>query len=322
MTTGPFNPMDMKSLLCFAMMAKHGSLTRAGIELGISDSAVSQRVRSLERHLGTKLYEARGGKVRLTEAGRRTMALAFRIFDQVAELEEDIRDHEFCGTITLGAAAPVIRHQLTDILGKFRENFPNAALRLLSQPTIRTQSQVRRNDIDIGIIPLQPNLPPDLVFHPWRTFRAFVLVPKNHPLAMRRAPTIEDILNKDTLTQFPQVVTTLEDGESDRVREGLKRLGLPFNVALEVGDLDNVKHYAANGHGLAAVNGVCLASEDAKMFHLIEIPDELGGTVTYGVILYKEKYQSQALRRLLELLGVSSDKQHLKAGATSSTGRG
>jgi DNA-binding transcriptional LysR family regulator len=170
-----------------------------------------------------------------------------------------------------------------------------------------TLKLIRRNDVDIGIVPLPRSLPSDLVFHAWRTFRAYVLVPKGHPLTMRRTPTIEDILTKDTLSQFPQVITTLEDGESDRVRDGLERLGLPFNVALEVGDLNNVKHYAANGHGLAAVNGVCLAEGDEKKFHLVEIPGDFGGTVTYGVLLHKDKYLSRALRRLLELLGVSGN---------------
>ena len=74
---------------CFDTMAKHGSLTQASIELGISDAAVSQRIKALEKYLGTKLYEARGGKVRLTEAGQRTMVLATRIFDDLAEFTDE-----------------------------------------------------------------------------------------------------------------------------------------------------------------------------------------------------------------------------------------
>ena len=57
-----FDPMDLKSLRCFETMPRHGSLMQASIELGISDAAVSQRIKSLEEYLGTKLYEARGGK--------------------------------------------------------------------------------------------------------------------------------------------------------------------------------------------------------------------------------------------------------------------
>src|SRR5204863_125201 len=56
-----FDVLDLKSLRCFFSMAKHGSLTKAGIDLGISEPAVSQRVKSLEEELGAKLYEARGG---------------------------------------------------------------------------------------------------------------------------------------------------------------------------------------------------------------------------------------------------------------------
>ena len=86
MSKEPYDPMDMKALRCFETMARHGSLTQAGIELGISDAAVSQRIRSLEKYLGTKLYEARGGKVRLTEAGHRTKAIASRILDELARI--------------------------------------------------------------------------------------------------------------------------------------------------------------------------------------------------------------------------------------------
>ncbi len=56
----PYDPMDLKALRCFEAMAKHGSLTQASIELGISDAAVSQRIKSLEKYLGVKLYTRLG----------------------------------------------------------------------------------------------------------------------------------------------------------------------------------------------------------------------------------------------------------------------
>ncbi|OGA19304.1 MAG: hypothetical protein A3H32_04210 [Betaproteobacteria bacterium RIFCSPLOWO2_02_FULL_63_19] len=76
MAREPYEVMDLKALRCFFAMARQGSLTKAGIELGISEAAVSQRVKALETYLRVKLYEARGGRVRLTPAGERTMDLA------------------------------------------------------------------------------------------------------------------------------------------------------------------------------------------------------------------------------------------------------
>ncbi len=115
---------------------------------------------------------------------------------------------------------------------------------------------------------------------------------------------MKDILNEETLSRYPQVVAEIDDMEHTRVRDTLERLGLPFNVSLEVGNFETVTYYVARGHGIAAVNGMCLTREDEAIFHIIEIPEEFEGETTYGVILRKDKYISLALRTLLTLLEV------------------
>jgi DNA-binding transcriptional LysR family regulator len=274
--------MDMKSLLCFETMAKHGSLARASIELGIADSAVSQRIKSLEKYLGTKLYEARGGKVRITEAGHRTKALATRLLEELAEFTDEIGNEESRGTVVLSAESTILRYQLPRIVESFRQERRLAHLRLLSRGNPETIELVRRNEVDLGVIPGRRPMPPEVVFHPWRTFKAYVLVPRGHPLARRKVPTMEDILTEETLSRYPQVVAEIDDTVQLRVRDTLERLGLPFNVALEVGNFETVKYYVARGHGIAAVNGMCLTREDEAIFHIIDIPEEFEGETTYG----------------------------------------
>ena len=303
MSKEPYDPMDMKALRCFETMARHGSLTQASIELGISDAAVSQRIKSLEKYLGTKLYEARGGKVRLTEAGHRTRALATRIFDELAEFTDEILDEEYRGTVVLSAEPPLLRYQLPRIVGSFQQEHRLAHLRLLSRGNSETIELVRRNEVDLGIV-RNRSMPPELVFHPWRTFKAYVLIPRGHPLARRKVPTMQDILNEETLSRYPQVVAEIDNREQLRVKDTLERLGLPFNVSLEVGNFETVKYYVAHGHRLAVVPGMCLSREDEALFHIIEVPEEFQGETTYGALLRKDKYISSALRTLLALLEV------------------
>ena len=133
MSKEPYDPMDLKALRCFEAMAKHGSLTQASIDLGISDAAVSQRIKSLEKYLGVKLYEARGGKVRLTEAGRRTKDLAMRLFDELAEFEEAIGDEESRGTVVLSADAPLsgLKFFSSVLLNPLAPSIPDGRLRVL-----------------------------------------------------------------------------------------------------------------------------------------------------------------------------------------------
>lgn len=304
MPKDPFDPMDMKSLRCFEAMARHGSLTKASIELGISDAAVSQRIKALEKYLGTKLYEARGGKVRLTEAGHRTQALGTQLLDELADFTEEISDEEGRGTIVLTAESPILRYQLPRIVESFHQQSRAARLRLLSRGTTETIELVRRNEVDLGIIHFRKSLPPDVVFHPWRTFQAYILVPRGHPLARDKVPTLADILTVETLSRYPQVVAEIEAGERWRVKDVVERLGLPFNVSLEVGNFETVKYYVAHGHGLAVVPGMCLSREDEAIFHIIDIPDDLEGETTYGVLLREDKYISAGLRALLALLDV------------------
>ena len=69
----------------FRIAAKHSNFTRAAEELWVSQSAVSQQIRQLEKTLGKVLFERAGPIVRLTDDGRR---LAFAVTDGLAIIEE------------------------------------------------------------------------------------------------------------------------------------------------------------------------------------------------------------------------------------------
>jgi DNA-binding transcriptional LysR family regulator len=90
MDKDPYEVLDLKALRCFFAVAKHGSLAKAGIELGVSEAAVSQRVKALEGDLGVKLYDARGGRVRLTPQGDQTRSFAVSLFDEIKGFGHDL----------------------------------------------------------------------------------------------------------------------------------------------------------------------------------------------------------------------------------------
>ena len=74
---------DLRALRCFLSVARHNSLTRASVELGVSESAVSQRLKSLERAMGLKLYESPGGRFRITPTGSRLIEMAVDVFNRI-----------------------------------------------------------------------------------------------------------------------------------------------------------------------------------------------------------------------------------------------
>src|SRR5262245_23931953 len=89
----------------FAEAAERASLTAAGRALGLTQAAVSQRVGALEHQLGVPLFDRRGGRVELTEAGRRLHEYARRILELHREARREVSGHPAPRTGELSLAA-------------------------------------------------------------------------------------------------------------------------------------------------------------------------------------------------------------------------
>jgi len=304
MAKDPYEVMDLKALRCFWATGRHGSLTQASIELGISEAAVSQRIKALEQYLGVKLYESRGGKVRLTPAGQYTLDRAISLFDELKAFEETVAEQDATGMLTLASHEPVLLYLLPEIVKQFSEKYPMARLRLLSRPFKETLRLVQSNDADLGIVP-EHRLSAELVFHPIRTYKAYLLIPKDHPLMRKGPPDIHDLLTEQILRRYPLIVAEADDPNHDPIRRVLQDRRLPYNVSLEAGTFETLKHYVAQGHGLAVISGLCLTEAESPALAAIQIPDDLWEGTTYGVIRRADKYVTPTLKHLLSLLGIS-----------------
>ena len=303
MAKDPYEVMDLKALRCFWATAKHASMTQGGIELGISEAAVSQRIKALERYLEAKLYESRGGRIKLTPAGERTMKMALRLFDELEDFESTVEVEAAAVTITLAAGDAVLRYLLPDVIQQFSQDHRFSQLRLISRTAKETIKLVRANDADLGIIPKR-RLPKELEFHPTGTYKAYVLLPRGHSLSRRGKPKVVDLLNAEILKRYQIVVPEIDDPEHQPIAKTLEQRGLPYNVGLEVGSIETVKHYVLRGLGIAVVSGICLTEQDHDALDTIEVPGNVYGGTTYGVVIRHDKHLIAPLEGLLALLGV------------------
>jgi len=132
------DPSLLPALAAFACVARHASFSRAAIELGMSASAASQSVRSLERRLGVRLLHRTTRRVGLTEAGERLLreaapALA-RIGGALQALEES-RDIP-TGRLRITAPRIVVERMLLPHLPAFSARFPHVEVELAVQAAL------------------------------------------------------------------------------------------------------------------------------------------------------------------------------------------
>jgi len=296
----PYEVLDLKALRCFFFVAKHGSVTRAAIELGIAGPAVTQRVKQLEEDLGIKLYESRGGRVRLTPAGEHAKAFAISIFDEIDDFERSLKQSEETGEIVLAAHDAYFGYLLPTTIEEFKRAHPLARLRLLARRIEEVVSLLRNNEADLGILPAR-QLPPELLFRPIATYAAMLLTPKRHPLARRARMDFNSLLNKETMARHPLIVAEVQR-HGGVLEDTFARLKLPLNISMEVDSLDTLKRYVAHGLGVAVVPERCLTEEDRLRLEIIPVPRELNAETTYGVVLRRDKHRSPLLKHLLDIL--------------------
>jgi LysR family transcriptional regulator, glycine cleavage system transcriptional activator len=138
----------LNALRAFEAAARHGSFSAAAQELRVTDSAVSQQVRTLERYLGTRLFKRLPRGLLLTELGSTYLPVLTAGFDRLSEATTRLRSGGVGGLLTVAALPAFASGWLLPRISRFRERYPRIDLLL---KTGRALADFRREDVDVAI---------------------------------------------------------------------------------------------------------------------------------------------------------------------------
>ena len=145
---------DLEYYRIFYFVAKAGSFTQAGEELCISQPAVSQAVKLLEKNLGSKLFVRIPKGVKLTPEGEMLFSYVQRGYEYILMGEakfQKMLDLEN-GEIRIGASDMTLQFYLLPYLEKFHEKFPGIKVTVTNAPTPETLEYLYHGKIDFGIV--------------------------------------------------------------------------------------------------------------------------------------------------------------------------
>ena len=205
--------------------------------------------------------------------------------------------------IVLASHDSVLRHLLPERVEAFHRAHPLARLRLVARPVAETVRLVRSNECDVGVIS-KIEIPAELAFQPIATYPACLVLPKGHALARRARDGFQALLSDAMTGRYPLIILEVQR-EDQRLRQAFESHKVPFTIALEVTTIDTLKHYVARGLGVAVISGFSISPEDRARLEVIAIPDEFGGSTTYGVVLRRDKHRTKLLKDLTAILGAS-----------------
>jgi LysR family transcriptional regulator of beta-lactamase len=122
--------LPLNALRAFEAAARHLNFTRAGLELCVSQGAVSHQVAQLERRLGTRLFHRLPRGLALTDEGHALVPVVADAFDRVAATLDQYADGRFRETLKVGVVGTFATGWLLPRLAGFARAHPAIDLRI------------------------------------------------------------------------------------------------------------------------------------------------------------------------------------------------
>ena len=285
----------LKQLRAFCHAARSGSVSAAADQIFLSQPTVSLQIQALEREFDTLLFERRGPKIKLTPAGEVLFELAQPLVEGMDKLHETFFSH--CGrvdqgTLDLAAGESTILYILPEPIRQFTANHPGIEIKLHNVTGRDGLAMVRADEADLAVGSMI-EVPDDITYRPFVTYRPKLITPLDHPLADKTNVSLRDIAPYGLILP-PSHLSTWRT-----VDLVFRQHNLAYKVAMEAGGWEVIKKYVELGLGISIVTDVCLTGQE----HLAAISlEQYFPKRSYGIVLRRGKFLSPQAKRFLEVL--------------------
>lgn len=144
--------LDIDALRALCAIRQHGGITRAASALGLTQSAVSHKIKRLETSLDCDLLSRRPGAPMFTAAGEDLLDYAGRILALHDEALLGLTRTDLAGRILLGLTEDTTCSDLSRILGRFRRLHPQVAVRTRVRMSLVLRALLDRGELDAAIL--------------------------------------------------------------------------------------------------------------------------------------------------------------------------
>lgn len=233
-----FVKLDVESLRALRAVVGTGTFTEAAAELGMSQSAVSWKIKRLEERVGAELVK-RGQDIEATPDGQDLLLYAERIIDAHDEAVEHLSRSDLEGVVRLGTNEDLRGGALADVLARFGRMYPQIRLDVRVHLSGSVKEWLEDGEVDLAVVQIPTNevQPDDVVL--W-----------TEPLQWVHAA--DHSFSRD------EVVPIVSFGPGlvylDAAEESLKRAGVRWRTVLECPMLSGVQAAVEAGLGVSALN--------------------------------------------------------------------
>lgn len=288
------------SLRVLAALDEHGSYQAAGAALGITQSAVSQHVASLERNVGAALVLPRTRPVELTPAGHVLAAHGRGLVDRLTAAEHDLAELSSAeqARLRLGSVPTALATFVPPAIQRLRRRVPHLSLTVVDDHMQGLRSRLDSRELDVAVVFGDRDddwLPDGFAFTHLFRDPYQLLLPRGHRLLARTRPaTWRDLRDETWVGGGPSSLWF------QPIREACRAAGFEPRTGVASDDYLAVQAFVSAGLGIAMVPGLAAV----RLIGGLE-RGRLRGTAPsrdMGVAHVDEPFVPSAVTALVELL--------------------
>jgi DNA-binding transcriptional LysR family regulator len=271
-----------KALNYFDELSKNMSYTKTAQSLGITQPALTQQIKKIEKVVGAPLFYSVGKKIYLTDAGSILLDATHQIFHVINTVTDQIqqKSSESSGTINIGIIAAVESKVIEDFIVEFNRINPNVEIDLILLKRNEIWDQIQNNKIDIAVMYL-----PDNTIKSWKSYKSkkiindtIMLVHNNEKIFKKGKATYKEAIENPWVSYlrgyyFTDLMTEKFKNSLVDVPKVVARFSSPYQLLKFVQDSDGVNT------GLPA--SFCIANESNFTFYRTPLEPAISSDLTF-----------------------------------------
>lgn len=248
--------MQLDTLKVFCDVVETRSFSKAARLNRVTQSAVSQQIRALEKRFDRKLLDRAPRAIHPTPAGEKLYDAAREVLLRFEALEVAMREEsaEAAGPVTLATIHSVGLHELQPYLKELLRSHPKVNVRVVYRRSDQVYDEVASGEADLGIVAYAKERR-ELLAIPFSEDRLVVVVPPDHGMAKREKLKLSD-LDGINFVAFDRDIPTRR-----AVDKLLREHGAQVQVTTELDNIETLKRAVEIGLGISILPRAAVAIE-------------------------------------------------------------
>jgi DNA-binding transcriptional LysR family regulator len=289
--------MHIENFKIFSDLVESESFSRAAKLNGITQSAVSQQLRAMEKHFNILIVDRSQKQFRLTCEGQKLYESAKEILYLYDKLNSELQEMKkvISGTIHISTVYSIGLHELPPYVKVFLAKFPEVNIRVEYRRANMVYEDILTNSIDLGLI-AYPQKHKQLEVLPFHDDILVLVVSPEHPFAKRKSVDIQEVAGQKFIGFEPDIPTRKA---TDII---FKEANIETEMEMEFDNVETVKRAVEINAGIAILPQTTVVREEAQgLLKVLKFKNK-----TYkrplALIHRKGRVLTPAIKKLIDLL--------------------